>query len=437
MKTINDLTRAELKEFLTSKGHPAYRATQLCEWLHKHRVKSFDDMTNLPRQLRDHLAKHFSITRVNKKQERVSPEDGATKYLLGLGDGEAVESVFLPHPRGATLCISTQVGCAFRCGFCATGSMGFKRNLSPGEIVDQVNFVNEYLPPIGSEACDAGDAGGVQGVQASEGARAFSNLVIMGMGEPLANYDNLVKALEILIDEVGVGARRITVSTCGLPDKIMKLADVPYEISLAVSVNSPIEERRKEIMPVAARTTLTELMAAARYYFAKKNRMLTFEYVLMAGINDRVRDAHELASLIREIPAKINLIVLNPFPGCRYKPSEPGKVKMFQSILEERGKKVTLRKSLGCDILAGCGQLGARAERKERGQARDDSRKRDRTKAEDRPRTRERTRTREHSKERAKAKKRSRSKPRDRAGTQGQTGTAGRSKTQKTRGRTG
>lgn len=387
MKAINDLTRYELKQLLAQQGQPAYRATQICEWLHKRRVRSFDEMTNLPVRLRDHLGKHFSISRVSKQQEVVSPEDGATKFLLELGDGNTIESVYLPHKRGATLCISTQVGCGLRCRFCATGRMGLKRNLSPGEIVDQVNFANEYMGAVqpgddvgGSEieagADDAVDEAGADDADAAQAGagietpeptggypseRAFSNLVFMGMGEPLANYDNLVKAIEILINEMGVGARRLTVSTAGLADKMMRLATVPYEISLAISLNSPFDEERRELMPVVGKTPLAELLSAARYYFAKKNRMVTFEYVLIGGVNDSVRHAHALAGLIREIPAKINLIAFNPFPGCRYERPESGRVHHFQAVLTERGKKVTLRRSLGCDILAGCGQLGAAA----------------------------------------------------------------------------
>jgi 23S rRNA (adenine2503-C2)-methyltransferase len=186
----------------------------------------------------------------------------------------------------------------------------------------------------------------------------------MGMGEPLANYQNLTKAITILIKEVGIGSRRITVSTCGIPDKIMHLAREPYDVSLAISLNSPFDKKRKELMPVAGKIPLSELMSAARYYYTKKNRMLTFEYVLVADTNDRMRDAHALAGLLRDIPAKINLIALNPFPGCRYQSPDRDRVRRFQAVLSERGKKVTLRKSLGCDILAACGQLGARQKKR-------------------------------------------------------------------------
>jgi 23S rRNA (adenine2503-C2)-methyltransferase len=254
----------------------------------------------------------------------------------------------LPHPRGATLCISTQLGCAFGCRFCATGQLGFKRHLSAGEIVDQVLFVNEHVPVEAETAAD----------HATEGERPFANVVFMGMGEPLANYDNLVKAIEILVKEVGVGSRRLTVSTAGVADKIMRLAQLPYELGLAISLNSPFDDLRREIMPTAGRTTLAKLLAAARYYYAKQGRIVTFEYVLIPDLNDSTRDAHALADLTRDIPAKINLIALNPFPGCPYMRPDEARVKRFQSILRQRGRKVILRKSLGCDILAGCGQLG-------------------------------------------------------------------------------
>ncbi len=374
---INDLTESEIKEALTARGEPTYRARQICEWLYRRRAKSFDDMTNLPANLRAELAKSFTITRLEKEDEIVSPEDRITKFILKLPDGKRIESVFLPHPRGATLCISTQLGCAFRCRFCATGKMGFKRNLSPAEIVDQVLFVKEYVGPTIGAAEDAKAVMGpehsadqatphVEHLAENEGARPFSNIVFMGMGEPLANYDNVVKALEILIKEVGIGSRRITISTCGVPDKIMRLAELPYEISLAISLNSPSDDTRREMMPIAGRNTLAKLLAAARYYHIKKGRMLTFEYVLIPDLNDSARDAHALADLIRDIPAKINLIAFNPFPGSPYMRPDMARVKGFQTMLRQRGRKVMLRKSLGCDILAGCGQLGQSLKPRER-----------------------------------------------------------------------
>jgi 23S rRNA (adenine2503-C2)-methyltransferase len=351
MQPINDLTREQIARILTRRGQPAYRAAQISEWLYRKHAKSFDEMTNLPQDLRDHLAKHFNITRLKENKRISSGTDGTTKYLLGLDDGKAIESVYLPHPRGATLCISSQVGCAFRCRFCATGTMRLKRNLSPGEIVDQIRYLEEQFPS--AVVIDRRDQ--------SPRERSFFNIVLMGMGEPFANYENVITAIHLMIEEMGIGSRRITVSTCGIPDRIIKFAEEPYEVGLAISLNSPFASRRRKLMPVAGRTPLVELMHAARYYHAKKGRMMTFEYVLLADTNDRVRDAYALARLVREVHAKINLIALNPFPGCRYLRPEPAKVRRFKSILESRGKKVTLRKSLGSDILAGCGQLGARS----------------------------------------------------------------------------
>ncbi|MFH1219092.1 MAG: 23S rRNA (adenine(2503)-C(2))-methyltransferase RlmN [Candidatus Eisenbacteria bacterium] len=377
---MNDLGEKEIRAALTARREPAYRAKQICEWLYRRRAKTFDEMTNLPAALRAELAGSFTIIRLEKTKEMVSAKDGTIKFLLRLPDGNHIESVFLPHPRGATLCISTQVGCAFGCRFCATGKMGLKRDLSPGEIVDQVLFTKEYLearigagrtglegPILEAQDRQRSDpdlpdederAGRHAGAQASEGARPFTNIVLMGMGEPLANYENVVKAIEILIKEAGIGARRITVSTAGVADKIMQLADLPYEIGLAISLNSPNDDIRREIMPVAGRTPLSKLLAAARYYYAKQGRMLTFEYVLIPDLNDSIRDAHALADLLRDLPAKINLIMVNPFPGCPYMRVGETNVKRFESILHQRGKKATLRRSLGCDILAGCGQLG-------------------------------------------------------------------------------
>ena len=351
MQPLNDLTQSEIRDALAARGEPAYRAKQISEWLYRHRVRSFDQMTNLPAALRQNLAKDFSILRLEEVEEIVSVDGGTTKMVLALPDGMRIESVYLPQRRGATLCVSTQVGCAFRCRFCATGMGGLKRNLSAGEIVDQVLFAKEKYAA-------AEKAIPKEEKEPAPDERPFANIVLMGMGEPLANYDNVVKAIEILIKEVGIGSRRITVSTAGVADKIMKLADLPYEIGLAVSLNAPSDEVRREIMPVAAKTPLGKLLNAVRCYCAKKGRFATFEYVLIPGLNDSGRDAHTLANLTRDVPAKINLIMLNPFPGSPYERAEEESAKRFMAILGSRGKKATLRKSLGSDILAGCGQLG-------------------------------------------------------------------------------
>jgi 23S rRNA (adenine2503-C2)-methyltransferase len=300
--------------------------------------------------LRQDLARRFDITALTEARRAVSPADGAVKYSLTLADGNEIETVFLPHRRGATLCISSQVGCGYACKFCATGRMALTRDLGPGEIVGQVLFAMRDLP--------APEPG------AAPGARPFSNIVFMGMGEPLANYHSTTKAVAILIKEVGIGARRITISTSGLADEMMRLAREPYELGLAISLNAATDEKRLGLMPVAARTPLVKLLNAARYYYETKGRILTFEYVLMKGVNDGTKDAHELASLTREVPAKINLIALNPFPGCKYERPDEAAVKRFEAILKGRGKKVTVRDSLGSDIQAACGQLAGRRKKK-------------------------------------------------------------------------
>jgi 23S rRNA (adenine2503-C2)-methyltransferase len=309
-------------------------------------------MTNLSLELRRALSRDFRITRLEEVESIESQEDGSVKYALRLADGCRIESVILRHPRGATLCISSQVGCAYGCGFCATGRMKFKRDLTPGEITDQVSFLEERLKGAPVHRTSGADQ--------PEGPRHFANVVFMGMGEPLANYANVMKAIHIMIEEMGIGARHITVSTCGLAKEIARLAREPYEIGLAISLNAASDEKRREIMSGAANVNLTELMNAAKHYFAVKGRMLTFEYVLIDHVNDGAQDARALAGLLRDLPAKINLISLNPFPACPFERPAPERVRRFQSILEERGRKVTLRKSLGSDILAGCGQLGTR-----------------------------------------------------------------------------
>jgi 23S rRNA (adenine2503-C2)-methyltransferase len=358
MSHLNDLTREEIRAALEERGEPAYRAAQICEWLYRRRARSFEEMTNLPLSLRKDLSRDFAIMRLKEEKVVESHEDGAAKYLLRLSDGACIESVILDHPRGATLCISTQVGCAYKCAFCATGTMKFKRDLTPGEMTDQVSFLEERLARRAGATLEENHHPDAQ--------RHFANVVFMGMGEPFANYANLTKAIHIMIEEMGIGARRITVSTCGLADEIMRFAREPYEVGLAISLNATTDEKRQELMPVAKKVHIPELMNAARDYFSTKGRMLTFEYVLIDGVNDSAHDAHDLAGLLRDIPAKVNLISLNPYPGCPFGRPVPARVRKFQSILEGRGRKVTLRRSLGSDILAGCGQLGARKRKRGR-----------------------------------------------------------------------
>jgi 23S rRNA (adenine2503-C2)-methyltransferase len=350
-RCLNGMTREEITRALVDLGEPAYRGGQVARWLYLRRAGSFDEMTDLPVDLRQALGERYEIAVLKRARPAISSRDGAVKYSLGLRDGSEIETVLLPHARGATLCISSQVGCSHACKICATGRMGFKRDLLPEEIVGQVLFMADEV------GADGPKAGG-------PGTRPFGNVVFMGMGEPLANYESTLKAITILIKEVGIGARRITVSTSGLPDEIMRLAREPYEVGLAISLNGTTDEKRLRIMPIAALVPLVKLMNAARYYYATKGRILTFEYVLVRDVNDSVKDAHELASLTREVPAKINLIALNPFPGCRFERPDLETVKKFEAVLRNRGKKVTIRNSLGSDIQAACGQLAGRPRKK-------------------------------------------------------------------------
>lgn len=348
---LNGMTREEITRALTDLGEPAYRGGQIARWLYRRRARSFDEMTDLPLDLRETLRERYDISVLKRARSAVSSGDGTVKYSLGLRDGNEIETVFLPHPRGATLCISSQVGCSYACKICATGRIGLKRDLTPEEIVGQVLFITGEIGAAGSEGADAGN-------------RPFTNVVLMGMGEPLANYVSTLKAITILIKEVGIGARRITLSTSGLADEIMRLAGEPYEIGLAVSINAATDEKREKIMPIASQVPLVKLMNAARYYYETKGRILTFEYVLVKGVNDGVKEAHELASLTREVPAKINLIAFNPFPGCKFERPEAETVKKFETVLRNRGKKVTIRNSLGNDIQAACGQLAGKRRKK-------------------------------------------------------------------------
>ena len=364
---INDMTREEIASYLSRRGIAPYRAGQICSWIYRKHAATFDDMTNLSQELREQLKEHFSIVRLREKRRITSRADGTTKYLLRLEDRRGIESVYLPHPRGATLCVSSQVGCAFQCKICATGTRRLKRNLTPGEIVDQIRFLEEQIQSDGQIQSGKEQKGkGAVRVKRkpTPGARAFSNVVLMGMGEPFANYDNVIKAIHLMIDEMGIGSRKITVSTCGIPEKIVKFANEPFEVGLAISLNSPFDSKRKKLMPVAAKTPVKELIDAARTYFDKKKRMLTFEYVMVEGINDRLRDAYALTDLLKGLPAKLNLIALNPFPGSQYRPPEASKIRKFQAMLEARGLKATLRMSKGSDILAGCGQLGLKSRKK-------------------------------------------------------------------------
>lgn len=336
--SIYDLSLAELKTQITALGQPAYRAKQVWEWLYKQYVDSFDQMLNLPRDLRIELANRYTLD-VLQLEVRQESRDGRTeKILFQLHDGQLVETVLMKYDRRRTLCISTQAGCAMGCVFCATGQMGFFRHLQVGEIVAQVLHFARQLATKGEHV---------------------TNIVLMGMGEPLHNYDNTLAAVKILGDGDGfnLGARKFTISTVGLVPAIRRFADEQRQYGLAVSLHAATDEERARLIPVANRWPLDELMAACDYYIEKTGRQLTFEWALIQFENDTREQANALGRLLRGKLCHVNLIPLNPTNGYAGGPSGRERVDAFQSELAALGVSSSVRVRRGIDIQAGCGQL--------------------------------------------------------------------------------
>jgi len=332
-------TLEELEETLQAEGYPGYRARQVYSWLYGRRVRDPSEMKNLPKALRVDLSEIADTISVTVGSIRTSKLDGTKKLTIRLRDGLAVESVLMFDEGKATVCASTQVGCALGCSFCATGRMGLARNLSTGEIVGQVLEASAML---------------------SRGASVSrTNVVFMGMGEPLANTAALFKAIRILNDPNGlaIGARRMTVSTVGLPAGIRRLGKLGIQAGLAISVNAADEELRSELMPVNRRHPLSRVIDAASDYAAGTRRRVTLEYVLLGGVNDRKKDAVSLAALARKLPCKINIIEYNAFPGSVFRPATPGSLARFRDYLYDHAPAVMVRRSKGSDIDAACGQL--------------------------------------------------------------------------------
>ncbi|MBN1504190.1 MAG: 23S rRNA (adenine(2503)-C(2))-methyltransferase RlmN [Candidatus Eisenbacteria bacterium] len=362
----------ELAVAIADLGAKPYAARQLFGWIYAKGVLDFEQMHNLSKELRRALAQKSYVERPAVLQRVRSREGRVAKYLLSLADRRKVECVLIGMRDKDTFCISSQVGCRFGCAFCATGRMGLKRNLTASEILGQVLFLRSE----GSSAADNGIASsgiGSRGVATrgiGDNERAF-NIVFMGMGEPLDNYDHVVKAIRIMEDPGGlaVGGRRITLSTCGLPHRIRDLAREDLGIGLALSLNATTDEARAELIPAAKKFHLKEIMESLRYFAERSGRRVTLEYVLIAGVNDKPADAKRLASIATSLPSKINLIALNPSPGLRLaglrleRPTDEA-VERFVQILYPRAPAVTLRKSKGGDILAACGQLGAEARKR-------------------------------------------------------------------------
>jgi 23S rRNA (adenine2503-C2)-methyltransferase len=380
---IKSETAEELSDRLQAWGQPAYRASQILEWLYVHRATSWEQMTNLPRSLRALLGSQYALQPLELVRKQ-GARDTTQKFLWRLADHSLIESVLIPASPALygepsdrhTLCISTQVGCAYGCKFCASGLEGWKRNLTPSEIVEQIVAVERWNAEETSlESARAENSDEPQIVNASSapvlGQRLVSNLVIMGMGEPLANYDNLLKALRILNAPWGggLGARKITISTSGLAPQIRRLADEPLQFRLAVSLHGATDVTRDKIMPVNRKYPLSELAAACAYYQEKKGRMITFEYILIAGVNDSLDQVKPLAALARRLNAKVNLIPYNNVEGLPWERPDEAAQEAFLDALEAQKVTATLRREKGHDIDAACGQLRLRTERELRGQA--------------------------------------------------------------------
>jgi len=329
-----DLT--ELEQALETLGHPRFHARQLYQWVHRRAVTDFGEMTDLGRELRSALAGAFRIV-TPELVRRETSSDGTTKILLRLEDGQLIESVFIPDTPANTFCLSTQVGCAMKCGFCLTGKMGIIRNLTAGEIVGQVRVLTRELGMLQSRF----------------------NLVLMGMGEPLHNYEAVMKALRMLNDEHGlaVNPRRVTLSTVGVLPALERLATEPLMPNLAISLHATTEDQRDALVPINRKYGLKELLDACRRFPVKRRERITFEYVMLKDVNDTDEDARRLVRLLSGIKAKVNLLPLNEAAGIPYERPSDARVNRFAKIVADRGVTVSVRKSRGRDIRAACGQL--------------------------------------------------------------------------------
>jgi 23S rRNA (adenine2503-C2)-methyltransferase len=365
---IKSQSAEELQAQFQAWGEPVYRVAQLLEWLYVHRVTDWEAMSNLPKPLRERLRRTYRLGSLELVRKQGS-WDTTQKFLWRLGDHSLIESVLIPASPALygepsdrhTLCVSTQVGCAYGCKFCASGLAGWKRNLAVEEIVDQVLAVERWNATQSNpnEVCANAPSG------AAADFRVVSNIVVMGMGEPLANYNNLIKALKILNAPWGgtIGARKMTISTSGLVPQIRKLADESLQFRLAISLHGATDEVRNQIMPVNRKYPLRELLDACAYYQQKKARMITFEYILIAGVNDALDQVKPLGTLVRQLHAKINLIPYNKVEGLPWERPQPAAQEAFLEALQKQKVNVTLRREKGHDIDAACGQLRLRTER--------------------------------------------------------------------------
>lgn len=342
-----NLDRKDMEEFFGAIGEKKFRAGQVLQWMHQRGSDNFAAMTNLSNELRLRLREIANIMPLEIVADQQS-HDGTRKWLLRLDSGNCIETVFIPEEGRGTLCVSSQVGCALDCSFCATAQQGFNRNLSVAEIIGQVWIANRVL--------------------GSAGERVITNIVMMGMGEPLLNFTNVVKAMNLMMDDLayGLSRRRVTLSTAGVIPALDRLRAVS-QVSLAVSLHAPNDRLRDELVPLNKKYPISDLLAACRRYVAgDTRRRVTFEYVLLAGVNDSPELAHELVTLLKDMPAKVNLIPFNPFPGTRYRRSDPEAVDRFRAIVMAGGLMTVTRKTRGADIDAACGQLAGQVQDRSR-----------------------------------------------------------------------
>ena len=335
---IKSMNQKELISFMEELGEKAFRAKQIYQWIHEKRVDSFDEMTNISKKLIEVLKEKTYLTSLKKEEVQTSKLDGTKKYLFLLEDGNVIESVLMRYKHGNSVCISSQVGCRMGCRFCASTLDGLVRGLTAGEMLDQIYQIGK----------DIGER--------------ISNVVVMGTGEPLDNYDNLLKFIELLTDENGINIsqRNLTVSTCGIVPKMRELAEENLAITLALSLHASNQQKRLELMPVANKYDIYEVIDACKYYFDKTGRRITFEYSLVGGVNDTDEDAKELVHLIRGINCHVNLIPVNPIKERDYVQSNAKVIEAFKNKLEKSGINATVRREMGRDIDGACGQLRKR-----------------------------------------------------------------------------
>lgn len=338
MQDIKSLTLEELKNEMQQMGEKPFRAKQMYQWMHQKLVRGFEEMSNIPASLREKCAEKYDFTALKLVRMQESAIDGTRKYLFELGDGKLVESVFMRYKHGNSVCISSQVGCRMGCAFCASTIGGLERCLTPSEMLDQIYAITLLTK------------------------ERVSNVVVMGCGEPLDNYDNLLRFLELLNDENGlhISQRSVTVSTCGLAPQMRQLAEEGLQITLALSLHGATDEKRRRLMPVANRYTIEELMEACTYYFEKTGRRITFEYALVSGINDGDEDVKALSKLLKDLNCHVNLIPVNPVKERNFTQPEALYITAFKNKLEKNGINVTIRREMGRDIDGACGQLRKR-----------------------------------------------------------------------------